>query len=178
MTDFPQKIWDGRSNSRQNLDCVKSPDQADWTALLDELQAMQGYILNLTDSMDTMPNLAREINNARVKIKTLGDSLSRLTPPADLQKDIDDLRQAVEEADIKNEHNRLKRSVQKLYVRTKALIQAYEEYKKKTEYRLEVLANSIRVNMTQLRADMEERTNKLEEQVKELQDLITNPELS
>jgi hypothetical protein len=178
MANFPQRIWDGRSSTRQTLDCVKGPDQADWTALLGELQAMQRYILNLTGSMDAMPNLASDINNVRIKIKTLGDNLSQLTPPKDLQKDMDDLRHAVEEADVKNEHNRLKRSVQKLYVRTKALIDAYEKHKAKTEHTLKILENNVRVNMTQLRVDMEDRTDKLSDQVKELQDLVTNPELS
>jgi hypothetical protein len=177
MANFPRQIWDGRSGSRKDLDCVKGPDHADWMAMLDELQATQEYILNLTNSMDAMPNVAQEIEESMARVEALARNLDTLTPPADLQADVDKLQKAVKEADVKNEHDRLKRGVKKLFLRTEALIKAHKKLKAETEHTLEVLANSVRVNMTKLRKDMEDRTNKLEEQIKELQDVLENPEL-
>ncbi|KPK55005.1 MAG: hypothetical protein AMS22_05120 [Thiotrichales bacterium SG8_50] len=177
MANFPQKIWDGRSKSRLDLDNVKGPDHADWMAMLDELQATQSYILNLTDSTEAMPNVAKEIHEAKDKVKGLVKNLEQLSPPANLQKDVDELRAAIEEADVKGEHDRLKRGVKKLFLRTQSLIDAYKKLKTETEHTLEVLSNSMRVNLTKLRRDMEARCDHLAEQVKELQDVLESPEL-
>lgn len=177
MTNFPQQIWDGKSSSRESLDNVKGPDHADWMAMLDELQATQSYILNLTGSMDAMPNLAQDIHDAKLQLDLLGEELIDLTVPEDLQRDLDELKAAVREADVKNEHDRLKRGVQKLFLRTEALIKVHKKLRSEITHAIEVLANSARVNMAALRKDMEDRHNQLAEQVRELQDVLENPEL-
>jgi DNA repair exonuclease SbcCD ATPase subunit len=177
MAQFPRKIWNGLSSSRESLDIVKSPDHSDWAALLEELQAVQRYILNLTNSIDVMPNVAQDIHSAKKQIDALEKDLSRLTSPKDLQRDLDELKVAVKDADVKNEHDRLKRGVKKLFLRTEALIKAHKKLKNEVKHTLDVLANSVRVNMASLRKDMEERTNKLGEQIKELQDVLEIPEL-
>lgn len=177
MAKFPKVIWDGKSASRKDLDVVKGPDHKDWMALIGEVQAMQRYILNLSGSLEAMPNVAEAITDAKGKVDGLLNELKRLAPPADLTKEVSELRRQLEEIDVREEHGRLKQGVKKLFLRLRAMEKAYKDLRKDVYYQLEVLTNSTRNQVNELRRAMEARHKNLEEQVKELQDVLANPEL-
>ncbi|MHA1287051.1 MAG: hypothetical protein ACTSPB_06550 [Candidatus Thorarchaeota archaeon] len=177
MASFPKAVWDGLSTSRKNLDDVKSPDYKDWLAMLDELQAMQSYILNLTGSLESMPNLAEDLSKAQIKVDKFVEELGRLSPPADLYKEVTKLRRQLEEIDTRQEHERLKNGVRKLFLRTRHLEKAYKELKKDMLYQIEVLMNSVRNQFQQLQRKVKEQHKVLQSQISELQDVLQNPEL-
>jgi uncharacterized phage infection (PIP) family protein YhgE len=177
MTKFPKAIWDGKSASRKDLDTVKGPDHKDWMAMLAELQAMQRYILNLSGSLEAMPNVSEAITEAKLKVDGLLNELNRLAPPADLTQEVSDLRRQLEEIDVREEHGRLKNGVKKLFLRLRAMEKAYKDLRENVYYQLEVLTNSTRNQISELQRALEARYGNLEEQVRELQDVLANPEL-
>jgi len=177
MVSFPKTIWNGLSASRKNLDDVKSPDYKDWLAMLDELQAMQSYILNLTGNLESMPNLAEDLSKAQMKVDKFIEELRRLSPPADLYKEITKLWYQLKEIDTRQEHERLKNGVRKLFLRTRHLEKAYKELKEDMLYQVEVLMNSVRNQFQQFQCKMKEQHEVLQSQISELQDVLQNPEL-
>jgi uncharacterized phage infection (PIP) family protein YhgE len=177
MTKFPKAIWDGKSASRKDLDVVKGPDHKDWMALIGEVQSMQRYILNLSGSLEAMPNVSEAITDAKEKVDGLLNELKRLAPPADLTKEVTNLWKQIGEIDVREEHVRLKNGVKKLFLRLRAMEKAYKDLRENVYYQLEVLTNNTRNQISDLRRAMEARYANLEEQVKELQDVLANPEL-
>jgi len=177
MTNFPKQIWDGHSASRKDLDSVKGPDHKDWLTLIGEVQSMQRYILNLSGNMETMPNVTEAITDAKMRIDGLLSKLACLAPPVDLIKEVNQLRKQLIEIDVREEHDRLKRGVKKLFLRLRAMEKAYKELRENVYYQLEVLTNNTRNQINELWRVMEARYSNLEEQVKELQDVLANPEL-
>jgi uncharacterized phage infection (PIP) family protein YhgE len=177
MAKFPNEIWTGLTRTRHDLDSTTPPDHSDWMALLGEIQAMQRYILNLSGSMEAMPNITESIKETEEKIQDLLGKLKRLAPPVDLQAELVGLQRRVVEIDVREDHDRLRSGFKKLFLRTRNMEKAYKDLKEDVYYQLEVLTNSVRNQLQKLRQDMETRHESLQEQIKELQDVLVNPEL-
>lgn len=177
MAKFPKEVWNGLTRTRHDLDSTTPPDHEDWMALIGEIQEMQKYILNLSGSMEAMPNASESIREVDDKIQGLLAKLKRLAPPADLQTELVGLQRRVEEIDVRADHDRLRSGFKKLFLRTRNMEKAYKELKEDVYYQLEVLTNSVRNQLQKLRQDMEARHESLQEQIKELQDVLVNPEL-
>ena len=177
MPQFPKSIWDGRSPTRKDLDAVYPPDHTDWIALLSELQSMQGYILSLAGNMASMPDLPKEITEADAKLTKLLKELARLAPPADLHALVAELQRQMEKIDVREEHERLKTGVKKLFLRTRHLERAYKELKEVVYHQLEVLANSFRNQLAEMERKNTERFKAMQHDVAELQDILQTPDL-
>jgi len=177
MPHFPKSIWDGRTATRNDLDAVRPPDHTDWVVLLGELRSMQGYILSLAGNMEAMPDLNKEITEAKTKLNVLLAELERLAPPADLHGLVADLQRELEDVDVRVEHERLKSGVKKLFLRTRFLEKAYKDLKETVYYQLEVLANSTRNQIADLERKNEARHQAVRNDIAELQDILQNPDL-
>lgn len=108
MAKFPKEVWNGLTRTRHDLDSTTPPDHEDWMALIGEIQEMQRYILNLSGSMEAMPNASESIREVDDKIQGLLAKLKRLAPPADLQTELVGLQRRVEEIDVRADHDRLR----------------------------------------------------------------------
>jgi len=177
MAKFPREVWDGTTPRRLSLDAVTAPDHSDWMALTRELQATQRYILNLSGSLEAMPNFDKLFKEAAARINSLFSELELLTPPADLQGDIAAMQQKLENLDTRTEHERLKNGVKKLFLRSRAFEAAFKTLKKDVYHQLSVLTHSYRNQFTKLEESTRERTDKLQLQIAELQDVLEIPEL-
>jgi len=177
MPAFPKEIWDGTTPRRPSLDTVNAPDQSDWLALIGELQATQRYILNLSGSLEVMPNFNELFKEAETRINGLLSELKQLTPPTNLPAEVAALRHELKENDIRVEHERLKNGVKKLFLRSRAFESAFKALKKDVYHQLDVLSHSNRNQFTEIRKTIQERVDKLQFQINELQDVLETPEL-
>ena len=177
MAHFPNSIWDGRTATRIDLDAVRPPDHQDWIVLLDELQAVQGYILSLAGNMASMPNLNGEIKEADERLTKLLSELQRLAPPADLHKIVADMQRTVEEIDVRVEHERLKSGVKQLFLRMRHVERTYKDMKREVFHELEVMKNSFRNQLAEANRKSESRFQALKADIAELQDILQNPNL-
>lgn len=177
MANFPAKVWDGRTNARPDLTVVQPPTHGDWLAMVAELQAAQEYLLNLSGNMDTMPNVGEAIKDAAAKIKVLDRELTRLSPPADLNREVVGMQEKLLEMDIRREHARLKRGVKRLFLRTQVLEKCYKDFKAEVQQQLQILTNSVRNQFTKVAQGITVRQDELQEQIMELQDVLDSPNI-
>lgn len=177
MAVFPQKVWDGRTRIRPDLSVVQPPTHGDWLAMLAELQAVQEYILNLSGSTDAMPNIGEAIKDVNTRIKDLDKELDRLSPPADLNQEVAQMRKELLEMDVRKEHARLKNGVKKLFLRTQVLEKGYKDFKAEVQHQLQVLTNSVRNQFAKVAQGITTRQDELQEQIRELQDVLERPDL-
>ncbi len=177
MAVFPLKVWDGRTNARPDLTVVQPPTHGDWLAMVAELQAAQEYILNLAGNMDVMPDIGVAIRDVDNKIKVLDYELAQLLPPDDLNQEVAEMREKLLEMDIRREHKRLKRGVKRLFLRTQVLEKGYKDFKAEVQQQLQILTNSVRNQFTKVARGMTIKQDELQEQIKELQDVLDSPDI-
>ncbi len=177
MAEFPLKVWDGRTNARPDLTVVQPPTHGDWLAMVAELQAAQEYILSLSGNMDIMPNVGETIKDVDAKIKVLDRELTRLSPPTDLNREVALMREKLLEMDIRREHARLKRGVKRLFLRTQVLEKGYKDFKAEVQQQLQVLTNNVRNQFTKVARGMTIKQDELQEQIRELQDVLDSPDI-
>ena len=177
MAVFPKRVWNGCTNARPDLSVVQRPTHGDWLSMVAELQATQEYILSLSGNMDIMPNVGETIKDVDTKIKVLDRELARLSPPADLNREVAEMREELLEMDIRREHARLKRGVKRLFLRTQVLEKGYKDLKAEVQHQLQVLTNSVRNQFNRVAQGMTVRQDELQEQIRELQDVLDSPDI-
>jgi len=177
MAKFPTEIWDGRTGRRPRLDTVAPPDHSDWLALIAELVEIQRYILNLSGNIESMPNIDKLIQEASSKLQELVSMIEGITPPADLSDQVEELQRLVENLDLRDDHQRLRSGLRKLFLRTTTIERGYKELKADVYHQLEVFANAFRNQMVTLKREIDGKYVNLEKQVKELQDILQAPDL-
>jgi len=177
MASFPEKVWDGITAARPDLRVTQPPTYGDWLAMLAELQAIQRYILSLSDNMATMPNIKETIEDMVLRIEDLNKELSELDPPADLHKEMAEVRKELDDLDIRHEHTQLKNGVKRLFLRTKVLETSYKDFKAEVQRQLQILTNNVHNQFTKVARSMVKRQDELQEQIRELQDVLERPDL-
>lgn len=177
MAKFPKEIWDGKTARRPTLDSVSPPDHGDWLALVAELVEIQRYILNLSGNIESMPDINKLIQKSEDKLKELVSKIERLSPPVDLCTQVEELQSLIKELDVREDHKRLRSGLRKLFLRTTTIERGYRELKTDVYHQLEILANSFRNQLATMKREVDGRYATLEEQVKELQDILQSPDL-
>ncbi len=174
---FPEKIWDGRSETRSDLSSIRPPDYSDWLQLISEVRAMQQYTLSLGNNVIQMPDLPGLIAQLRNQLSALESKIAQLHPPEDVVAEVNKFRDDLCDFDMRDPHAKLRQNVRKLYTRAKRLDSAYRNLKKTTDYERETFNNMIRNTLAKMEASFMRKIEDLEVKIAELTELLENPEL-
>lgn len=98
-SDFPIKAFDGSHCHRPNLGEERGPNYQDYLRLAEEIRAVQQFVIDLTGSKAVLPDLDSKIREGGRKVDDLFHKLSKITPPADLKKQLDAIKQQIEDVD-------------------------------------------------------------------------------
>lgn len=177
MASFPNSVWNGTTAGRPDLNTVTPPDHRDWVALVREVQAVQKYVLSLTSNIEVMPDLAEDLQRSSQQLDKLAKGLEKLQLPDDLHSEMTQLREAVTELDFREDHDRLRRGLNKLFLRTRTLEKAYKDLREELHHELKVFMNELRNQVSAGVRETNEKYRVLREQIKELQDVLQEPDL-
>jgi len=174
MTRFPEKIWDGCSVSRPNLTDVYAPGYDDWCAIVGELQAVQRYLLDLTDNLETMPNLKKAIEDGRSNIAAYLRKVKDMTLPADLKKDVATTKERINELeDLSERLDTLIRLVQALQQQLFALTTDHQKFRDEVKKYEQGTENRIRLRMSQFEKATSKRVQELTQRVNDISELLS-----
>ena len=174
---FPDKVWDGKSTTRQDLTCSKGPDASDWSAMTQELQSVQNYVLKLSGNLVAMPDLPKIVSELTVSLQKLESRIKDIAPPTDVVRELAEFKEHIATMDIRKRHTNLQEGVKRLFFRAKKLDTAFVALKKNLEYEQETFQNQVRNQLMRLEHQSKTRILELEEKVKELQELLETPEI-
>jgi len=174
---FPEKVWDGKSTTRQDLTCSKAPDASDWSAITRELQSVQSYVLKLSGNISAMPDLPKTVSDLTIALQKLETKIRDISPPTDVVKELAEFKEHIAAMDIRKKHANLQQGVKRLFFRAKKLDTAFVSLKKNLEYEQETFQNQVRNQLMRLEQQSKTRIKELEEKVKELQELLETPEI-
>lgn len=100
---FPEKIFNGRHAGRESLSNVRAPNHSDYMILVHEIQAVQEYLLNLTQNTKIMPELANELSLAKTQLVNLQCAIQEITPPDELLGRLEKLETQVQTIDVRKQ---------------------------------------------------------------------------
>jgi len=174
MINFPEKIWDGRSAARSNLTDICAPGYEDWCTITRELQATQRYLLDLTDTLETMPNLKQLIEDGRSNIAAYLRKVKDMTLPADLKRDVKAVEKRIDKLDgIDERLDTLIRLVQALQQQLFAHTADYQKFKDNVKKYEQGMENKTRLRMGQYEKATSKRVQELTQRVNDISELLS-----
>jgi len=108
------QVWNGLSPTRQDLSAIKAPDYSDYLQLVVEIQKLQVFVANLSQNVQIMPNLEAELQKTYDRIESVLEIIRQLTPPEDLQVDIENLDAKINEIDTRKQVLKLQQGLESL----------------------------------------------------------------
>lgn len=174
MINFPEKIWDGRSATRSNLTDICAPGHEDWCTITREMQATQRYLLDLTDTLETMPNLKQAIEDGRSNIAAYLRKVKDMALPADLKKDVEAVKERIDKLDgISERLDTLIRLVQALQQQLFAHTADYQKFKNNVKKYEQGMENKTRLRMGQFEKTTNERVQELTQRINDISELLS-----
>ncbi len=114
------EIWNGLTQQRQDLNTVKAVGHEDYLILVEKIQELQTFVLNLTNNVRIMPNLSSLLRESQEEIENLKALITKLSLPASIKDRLDQLEQLSREIDrrvdiaaLKLDTDALKENLQK-----------------------------------------------------------------
>jgi predicted nucleic acid-binding Zn-ribbon protein len=175
MSTFPNKIWDGVTDSRPDLQVVAAPSHNDWRLMLHELVAIQEYILNLTNNIEDMPNLGETISDATAQVREMLVTLDELAPPAELKEDVRRLQREL--LDLGENQANLRSGVKKLLLRTRTVEALFKKHQETVTEQVDVIKCGVRNQLAEYEKKMRGDQLKLQIQIDELHDALTSTDI-
>jgi hypothetical protein len=88
------KIFDGKTHERPDKNIVMAASHNDYWILAQEIQRTQEFVNNLSQNMETMPDLEAVLTAAKNKIEELQSKLEKLAIPEDVMARLADLEKS------------------------------------------------------------------------------------
>jgi hypothetical protein len=161
-------IWNGTTPSRSNLSDVRAPDYFDYLQLVVEIQKLQAFVRDLAQNVQIMPDLETELQRAYDSIESVRSIIEQLTPPEDLQVDIENLDVKINEADTRKQVLKLQQVLESLKnlvaTNQRQVLLLQENFVSEVKG----FQNKVWSTLTSLQADVIERLDTLEKRVESL----------
>jgi hypothetical protein len=77
--------WDGTTPKRKDLSTARAAVHEDYLVIVQKIQELQEYCLNLTDNMQIMPNLEHILQEAQSKINEVQGMIDAISLPQDVK---------------------------------------------------------------------------------------------
>jgi len=114
MSKFPEKIWDGLSPTRKDMVSECPPDYRDWVTIVDEIRAIQQYLLALTGNIKLMPDLSSCLDACEKKIAAVDSEINSRSLPVDLLQEFQVHAKLLSEVNSRSKVNELKVDLQQI----------------------------------------------------------------
>lgn len=162
---FPEKIFDGTHMMRPDLNACRHPEFFDYVILSNELGAVQKFVKDLAQNLDTMPDLQGALDDAKDRIETVKSLMLSVTPPQDLKDRLEEIAKQVSEVDsrtkvlgLQRELETLRREILDNQLQMLQITQPLQD-----EFR--GFKNQVWSTLTKLSTNVEERLANLEQQM-------------
>jgi hypothetical protein len=107
-------VWDGLTPTRKDLGTSKAAGFEDYLVIVQKIQELESYCLNLTDNIQVMPNLDETLQEAKLKIDSLQDLIERIHLPQDVKDQLAAFEEILKDVDQRVETCQLRRDLESL----------------------------------------------------------------
>lgn len=172
---FPNGIWDGTTDGRPDLTVVQAPTHHDWRRMLHELEAVQRYVLSLSDNVQDMPSLGSSIQEAGERVETMLTILAELTPPVEMENEVKQIHEEL--GGLQRSHIRVKSGVKKLLVRMRSAMESHKNLETEVSAQIEAVRHNIRNQLASHTKQIEIKQRALQKQINELHEALTDTDI-
>jgi hypothetical protein len=106
------EIWDGLTPRRPDLSTTRATSHEDFLVIVNKIQELQAYALNLASNLQVMPNLEGALKAAKERINEVQDFIDSITLPEDVKDRLDAIEQNIEDIDQRTLTLQLKRDLE------------------------------------------------------------------
>jgi len=173
MSSFPNKIWDGCTQTRPDLDTTSAPDYTDWVAIVHEIQAMEEYILSLAGNIEVMPDLRKKTEAASLCVTHLISQIGKVKPPENLIKRLKVLEAKIADMASKGEIDKNHRKVAALQKQVFGLHREIRQSDTAVRDEMDSFKNEVRNKINALQLETHKKLKVVTDRLVEISEMLS-----
>jgi hypothetical protein len=103
------EVWNGLTPRRPDLSTTRATSHEDYLVIVQQIQGLQEFTLNLSNNLQLMPDLTGYLKEAKFKINNIQDLIDKISLPQDVKDRLEALEQLINEIDQRATITQLRR---------------------------------------------------------------------